>query len=110
VTLCGNEKNEARKQNDLAEKNMTTNQDIACDRIRDAIAHKFLVTFEMTRVDTLPYPVYSFNPDGWEIYSVTGPVDGITCEDGDFWGYHPESGEIRHLIMRRIWWGVKGGT
>lgn len=92
--------------NDSRKGTMTTDHDIACDRIRDAIALKFLAMIEVTRVDTLPNPVYAFDPEGWEIYYVSGRYKWIVTEDGDYWGYHPPSGEVRHLIARRCWWGA----
>lgn len=79
--------------------------DIACIRIRDAIAQKFLAMIEVTRVDTLPDPVYAFNPDGWEIYWVSESSGSLLTGEGDYWGYHPSSGEVRHLIPRPSWWG-----
>lgn len=82
---------------------MTTEHDLQRDRIRDAFVQKFLERMELTRIVELPGPVYAFDPDGWEIYCMSRPFCGCTCE-GDYWGYHPQSGEVRHLIMRRCWW------
>jgi len=91
---------------DSRKKTTNTKHDIARGSIRNAIAQKFLESIEVIRVDKLPNPVYAFDPDGWEIYCISGRFYGCTCE-GDYWGYHPQSGEIRHLIMRRCWWGAK---
>lgn len=87
---------------------MTTDHDIARDRIRDAIAQKFLAMIEVTRVETLPDPVYAFDPEGWEIYRVIGSSGYLSTEEDDYWGYHPPSGEVRHLIPRPCWWGASG--
>lgn len=74
----------------------TTNHDIARDRIRDALAQDLLKRTELIRVDTLPDPVYAFNPDGWEIFCIFRN-DCCQVGGGEYWAYHPGLDQVRQL-------------
>lgn len=81
---------------DSRKETMTTDHDIARDRIRDALAQDFLKRTELIRVDTLPYPAYAFDPDGWEIFCIFRH-DCHQVGGAEYWAYHPGLDQVRPL-------------
>jgi hypothetical protein len=67
----------------------------AKQRAIDALIQKFVNGLKLHEVDTLPSPVYGFNPDGWHLFVVDDNKRGTGA--AEYVAINRAAGMIRFL-------------
>lgn len=72
---------------------MAAAQEVAQQRIRDALVRKFMEQIELQPVESLPRRAHDFELSGWELYCIHW-VGRCSIGGEEYLAYHPGLGEV----------------
>ena len=75
---------------------MNATPDEAHARAREFLCRRFCESLQLTRVNSLPAPVYDFDPSGWYLFAVTEQESWMFGSTA-YVAVSQHTGEVRYL-------------
>jgi len=72
---------------------MAADNEVALQRIRDALVRKFMEQIELQPVESLPGKTSDFEPSGWELYCVHW-IGRCSIGGEEYLAYHPGLNDV----------------